>query len=181
MRVRLVLVSILLILVLAGCTNAETLTTNSNGGVYEITHNIPVKNLGDASAYWNTDWKGQASQLYDEILTTNTQYLQNHRYIPWQTDCNDMAIEVWERLSSRGIVTLIVVGNLEISHEAFVDCNHAWLMVYSGEGSAAALETTRGKIYTWEDTQTYPNLKQYWEGFTYEKPSDLRADFKQRW
>ena len=92
-----------------------------------------------------------------------------------------MAADIWEILAGKGIISLIVVGNLEMAQESYADCNHAWLIIYSGEGSAAALETTCGEVYTWQDTEVDPNLKQYWEGFIYEKPFDLWQDFGQRW
>ena len=168
-------------MVFSACTNAEAVTRCSTPSGDKTTHIIPIEKLGDAFIYWNTDWKGRASQLYDEISAVNTLYFQTHRYVPGETDCNDMVIEVWNRLISQEIFSLIVVGNLEMSQEAFVDCNHAWLMVYSGEGSAAVVEATSGQIYTWEDAQVHPQLKQYWEGVIYETPSELRADFKERW
>jgi hypothetical protein len=92
-----------------------------------------------------------------------------------------MAADIWEVLASRGIVSLIVAGNLEMVRESFLECNHAWLIVYSGEGSAAALEVTTGRTYRWEDTLDNGRLRQYWEGFIYEKPFDLSADFVGRW
>ncbi|HEY48894.1 MAG TPA: hypothetical protein G4O13_02460 [Dehalococcoidia bacterium] len=150
-------------------------------GAYWPTHNIPIEELGNASAYWNVDWEGRAAQLYEEILAVNTQYFQTHTYVHGKTDCNDMVCEIWGILKSRGIISLIAVGKLEMSQESFLDCDHAWLMVYSGEGSAAALEATSGRIYTWQDAGADPALKQYWEGFIYEEPSDLREDFEERW
>jgi len=169
------------LLVLSACTSTEVVTRCPTQSFYETIHIIQIEKLGNASEYWNVDWKGHASQLYDEISAVNTLYFQTHRYIPGETDCNDMAIEVWNRLISRGIISLIVVGNLDMSQESFVDCNHTWLIVYSGEGSAAVVEATSGEIYIWEDAQVYPCLKQYWEGFIYETPSGLRADFQERW
>ena len=181
MRSLVPLVLILPMLAAAGCSSTESIVPDSATGAGKVTRSIPMEDLGDAVAYWNTDWKGQARQLYQEIQAINRQYFQTHRYVPWQTDCNDMAVDVWDRLNSRGIVSLIVVGNLELSHEAFADCNHAWLMVYSGEGSSAAVEPTRGEVFTWEHSRAYPGLEQYWEGFAYETPSELWADFVRRW
>jgi len=54
-------------------------------------------------------------------------------------------------------------------------------MVYSGEGSAAVMELVSGRVYVWEDVRINPQLRQYWEGFVYEKPSDLLADFQERY
>ena len=92
-----------------------------------------------------------------------------------------MAADIWRELASEGIVSLIVVGNLEMARESFSECNHAWLIVYNGEGSAAALEVTTGRTYRWEDTLNNSRLTQYWEGFIYDKPSDVSEDFAERW
>ena len=178
--VRFFLVLVLLTLVFAACTNIEAVTPSLTSTVDE-THNIRVEHLGDASDYWNTDWKGRASQLYAEILAVTILYSKTHRYIPGKTDCNDMVVDIWDCLADREIVSLIVVGNPKMSRETFVDCSHTWLMVYSGEGSAVALETTTGHVYTWKVAEVYPSLKQYWEGFVYQEPADLGADFKERW
>ena len=179
--VRLILVSVLAISTFVSCSSAETSVSAPNTGVFEATHNIPIENLGDAFQYWNLDWKERAPQLYGEIIAVNTLYTQSHTYILGQTDCDDMAASIWETLAAKGIISLIVVGNLEMAQESSNDCNHAWLMIYSGDGSAAALETTNGEVYTWQDTEAEPWLEQYWEGFIYEKPSDLWRDFRDWW
>jgi hypothetical protein len=68
-----------------------------------------------------------------------------------------------------------------MTQEGFGDCDHAWLMFYSAEGSAVAVETTTGRTYTWEDARANCRLRQYWEGFAYDNPSDLWTDFSERW
>jgi len=138
-------------------------------------------NLGDASQYWNTDWRGRPSELYEEILTLTIPYFQTCKYVFGEKDCNDMAVDAWQELLNREIISLIAVGNLEKSYESFLECNHAWLIVYNGEGSAAVMDLVRGKVYVWEDVRSNPQLRQYWEGFVYENPSDLFTDFKERW
>ena len=175
---RLIVISLLAIAIFASCSSADNLVSTPTTGIFGATHNIPGEDLGDASQYWNLDWKGRSPQLYGEIVAVNALYTQSHTYIPGQTDCDDMAADIWETLAGQGIISLIIVGNLEMAQESFNDCNHAWLMIYGGEGSAAALETTNGGVYTWQDTEVEPRLKQYWEGFIYEKPSDLWRDFK---
>lgn|GEM_PF-3809492 len=177
---RLVLISLLIIATFVSCSSADSLAPTTNTESFGATHNIPIGNLGDACQYWNLDWVGRAPQLYGEIVTVNALYTRSHTYILGQTECDDMAADIWEMLAGKGIISLIAVGNLEMAEESYADCNHAWLIIYSGEGSAAALETTCGEVYTWQDTEVDPNLKQYWEGFIYEKPSDLWQDFKEQ-
>ena len=165
---------------LASCTGMED-ETDSPVLTGSENHYIPLADLGNASRYWNTTWLGYSSELYDEILALTTNYFQTHKYVFGESDCNDMAVDVWQKLIDKEIISLIVVGNLEKSYETFLECNHAWLMVYSSEGSAAAMDLVRGKVYIWEDVRTNPQLRQYWEGFVYESPSDLLGDFKERW
>jgi len=171
---------LVLFLFLASCADIENKASSATIASSE-THYIPLADLGDASLYWNTVWLGRSSELYDEIITLTTSYFKIHKYVYRESDCNDMAIDIWQKLVDRNIKSLIVVGNLEKSYETFLECNHAWLMVYSSEGSAAALDLVRGKVFIWENVRTNPQLRQYWEGFVYESPSDLLEDFEERW
>ena len=78
----------------ASCTNiiAESsslvLTTSK-------THDISRADLENASQYWNTNWRGRSSELYDEILALAITYFQTHKYVFRSTDCNDMVVDVW--------------------------------------------------------------------------------------
>jgi hypothetical protein len=161
-------VMVLLALLLAGCS--------VNGTSY-----IPAANLGNADEYWNVGWQGQATGLYQTVRAFIIDYSQIHDYVFGESDCNDMVVEIWDDLNNQGILSLIVVGNLEMSGESFEECNHAWLMVYSGEGAAVALDPSCGGVYRWEDTGEHPYLKQYWEGIIYQNPTDLWNDFQERW
>jgi len=142
---------------------------------------IPATDLGDAGQYWNARWRGQATELYNTARAFISQYSQTHDYVFGESDCNDMVVEIWDDLNSQGIISLIVVGNVKMSQETFEECNHAWLMVYSGEGAAVALDPSCSGVYRWEDTREHPYLKQYWEGIVYENPDDLCNDFQERW
>lgn len=178
---RLLLGSVLALLTAVSCSGARTSISAPGAETSGALHSVPLEVLGNASAYWNPGWEGQAPRLYAEIAAANTLYHRTHTYVPGETDCNDMAADIWESLAGRGIVSLIVAGNLEATRESFAECNHAWLVVYSGEGAAAALEVTSGRTYTWEDTLDNAALRQYWEGFVYASPSDLAEDFDGRW
>jgi hypothetical protein len=142
---------------------------------------IPFSELGDASPYWNTAWLGNSSVLHDEIIAITIEYDKTHKYVFGEYDCSDMTVDLWQMLSERDIISLIVVGNLDKSDETFLECNHAWLTVYSGTGAAAAIDLTRGRVITWEDVRNAPQLGQYWEGFVYQNPSYLKDDFRERW
>jgi hypothetical protein len=163
-----------------GCSSV-TAETSSHVLNTPKTYYIDFADLGDASKYWNTDWRGRSTELYDEILALTTRYFKTRKYVFGKTDCNDMAVDAWQELLNREIKSLITVGNLEKSHESFLECNHAWLIVYNSEGSAAVIDLVRSTVYVWEDVRDNPQLRQYWEGFAYENPSDLITDFRERW
>ena len=171
---------LILLIPLTGCASVIA-ETSSHVLTTPKAYYIDIADLGDASQYWNTDWRGRSTELYDEILALTSRYSQTHKYVFGETDCNDMAVDAWQELLNREIISLIAVGNLEKSYESFLECNHAWLIVYNSEGSAAAMDLVRGKVYIWEDVRNNPQLKQYWEGFIYENPSDLFTDFGERW
>ena len=181
MTIRIVFsILILLTLLLAGCKGSDTNLRHQLPPVSQTNYIVSTE-LGDAAEYWNVQWQGQAAELHQNLLTLTRQYSQTHEYVFGESDCNDMAIDIWNDLTSRGITSLIVVGNLDMSREPFADCNHAWLIVYNGEGAAAVLDPSCGSVYCWEDTRTYPYLKQYWEGIVYQNPTSLWNDFQKRW
>ncbi|HEY94914.1 MAG TPA: hypothetical protein G4O15_08255 [Dehalococcoidia bacterium] len=171
---------ILLLMSITSCKDrveeADLLTDTNSENRY-----IPFTELGNASLYWNTTWLDHSSTLYDEITAITKNYFKTHEYVFCEFDCNDMAVDFWKLLVDRDIISLIVVGNLEKSHETFLECNHTWLTVYSGEGAAAVIDIARGKVFIWEDVRKTPQLGQYWEGFVYQNPLYLLDDFRERW
>jgi hypothetical protein len=46
-------------------------------------------------------------------------------------DCDDSALFMYEYFTSKGYECTIVVGNLEIENETFLECKHIWVMVTS--------------------------------------------------
>ena len=79
------------------------------------------------------------------------------------------------------IVSIIAIGNLDMDRETFGECDRSWLMIPTKEGRAFALEPTNGQVYLGKDIKLIPKLRQYWSGYYYTKPSDLKADIKDRW
>jgi hypothetical protein len=176
MTIRIALPVMVSLALLTGCSGTGTSLHNQVQTSYILT-----TDLGDAGDYWNVNWQEQSAGLYHALQAFIIDYSRTHDYVFGESDCNDMVVEIWDSLNSQGILSLIVVGNLEMSHEPFEECNHAWLMVYNGEGTAAALDPSRGGVYRWEDTREHPYLKQYWEGIVYADPTGLCNDFQQRW
>lgn len=140
-------------------------------------YNTSLKEIKSNPAYWNMAWKEQDYELQEIVQDVNDLYFETHTYVEGETDCNDMACDVWNMLLSKGITSIIVIGNLDLEEENFAECNHAWLWVYNSTGTPFALEPTNGELIFAEN----PEANQYGEGFFYTKPSDLRADIGKRW
>ncbi|MBN1368789.1 MAG: hypothetical protein JW954_00955 [Dehalococcoidaceae bacterium] len=140
-----------------------------------------IQSFRGFEAYWNRDWESDASGFYSRIAGIVSEYKQMTADAPAEFDCNDLAVGFWRVLEDNGINVLLAAGNLERTNETFTDCNHAWLIIYNGQGAAAAIETTTGSIYVWEQVSVRVQLKQYWEAFLYPNPEDMTADFSQRW
>lgn len=136
------------------------------------THNLSPGALTD---YWNLAWEN--ADLQKTAQEVNAAYYQWHYYIKGQTDCNDMAVDIWDMLRKRGILSLIAYGNIEMNDEPWSQCNHVWIVILNSSGKAFALEPTNGQLYFKGDA----NSKQYMENFLYGLPSDLRADLGSRW
>lgn len=158
----------------------QATTVDVTPSTYRPTHNLENSELHNPT-YWNTTWTGSAYELQKKVKLINAQYFQTHTYIKGETDCNDMAVDIWNMLLTEGIRSIIVIGNLDKNAESFAECNHAWIIIPNKGGSYFALEPTNGKCYSKRHIRDNPRLKQYWEGFFYKLPSDLRADIKERW
>jgi len=164
-----------------GCGVSEPETPIPEVQAYNPTHITRLEEIHSNPAYWNMAWEGMDYELQQTTREINSLYFETHTYVEGETDCNDMAIDIWNMLQTQGITSIIVFGSLESTGETFAECNHAWLLIYNSEGGAFALEPTNGELYFAEDVEQYPELEQYWAGYFYTKPSDLRADLKERW
>ena len=144
-------------------------------------HNISQIQIDTTPAYWNLSWQNSFPAMLQKAIDINKQYFKTHTYIANQTDCNDMAIDIWNQLGTAGIVSIIVAGNLSLPNYTFDQCNHAWLLILTlpkgqTKPAAIALECTNSQVYGINQT-----AKPYWTGFFYSNPANLRADLKDRW
>lgn len=151
-----------------------------------LRHDILINEITNNSVYWNLPWQGKTGDLINVARETNLQYLQTHTYIANETDCNDMAIDMWNMLWTQGIRSIIVLGNINQDTYAFDQCNHTWLLIFHLERDAASpwnlpLEPTNGEIYFRDDVVRNPQLDRYSTGFYYIQPSDLREDLGENW
>lgn len=139
------------------------------------THKLSQEEISGSTTYWNMAWDD--AELQQTAKDVNTAYFEWHTYIAGETDCNDMAVDIWDMLKRQGIISLIATGNLKLDNETFVQCDHAWLVILNSSGKAFALEPTNGQLYFKGDAIA----EQYMHFFIYAKPSDLRADLGSRW
>jgi len=122
-------------------------------------------------------WSGREYEWQWKVEEIGRTYHSTHTYIPGQTDCNDMAVDLWNMLFTAQIKSVIVVGNLNMVGETFSECDHAWLYVFNHEGKYCVLEPTTGEVIYGSN----PQFGAYEEGYIYERPSDLWADLKKKW
>jgi hypothetical protein len=69
-------------------------------------------------------------------------------------DCDDSTLETYRYFQARGIDSTSIVGNLDMDGEGYMECNHVWLLVRSGDREIA---------YDWG----IPRFdRQHYEGYT---------------
>lgn len=52
-------------------------------------------------------------------------------------DCDDSALAMYQHFQSLGIESTPIIGNLKMDGEAYMESNHVWLLVKSGDGEIA--------------------------------------------
>ena len=78
-------------------------------------------------------------------------------------DCDDGALAMYQYFESLGIEATPIIGNLKTSGEAYMESNHVWLLVKSGEKEIA---------YDW-GTPRFD--RQHYEGYTISLDYLMRA------
>ena len=69
-------------------------------------------------------------------------------------DCDDGALSMYRHFQRLGIEATPIVGNLSLRGEEYLECDHIWLLVESGEKRIA---------YDWGEPQFD---RQHYEGYT---------------
>ncbi len=140
-------------------------------------HALSPSNVLGNPKFRSLAWSGREYEWQWKVEDIGRSYHSSHTYIPNETDCNDMAVDLWNMLFTAQIKSAIVVGNLNMVGETFSECDHAWLYVFDPEGKYCVLEPTTGEVIYGSN----PDFGPYREGYIYEKPSDLWADLKKKW
>lgn len=52
-------------------------------------------------------------------------------------DCDDSALAMYRHFESQGIKAWPIIGNLDANGEAYMECNHVWLLVGNGDRKIA--------------------------------------------
>ena len=132
---------------------------------------VPVSTV-EKPALKNPHWDD--SELYEKLKEINWANYMDSVYMVTEYDCNDLSVTVWNRLHNEAITSVIVLGNLDIDGATWSETNHCWLIVLS-QTKLYAVECTNGSVYP------YKGHEQYFAGFFYLKPSELRDDLGYRW
>jgi len=145
--------------------------------------------IADDSSFWN---KRQDIDKFLENLLSRTgiisEYDIGRAFASGGTwDAIDLTKSYWEKLKDNGIISVIVVGNLDLHGETFSECNHSWLLVFYTDWESDGWSKTKPLgILIFEPTQRYsfvihivPEASiQYQEGYFYISPSELEADIE---
>jgi hypothetical protein len=143
-------------------------------------HAISFSDTQDNPDFMSVTWKDKDYELQQKVISIGKQYNKSHTYIANETDCNDMAVDLWNMLFTQGIRAAIVIGNIDNEYATFEDTNHAWLYVFDDEAKYFILEPTTGEVF-FKDSVDKNVLKKYYPGWIYKKPSDLWLDLKKKW
>jgi len=123
--------------------------------------------------YWNLHLDN--SSLRSTVSSIRDEYFDTHDYVLGESDLHEMVLDIWEMLKAEDITSYIILGNQSLEYESFQQCNYAWLLIF-GRSSSFALDCETGSVRSrgWRGSSS--SYSQYWEGYIYLYPSDLRAD-----
>jgi len=115
----------------------QDLTSSDRSVTQPIPTTTPVrpehdlqKSERDSPIYINYD----ADAAEEAVMDVCSEYKDSLVYIQGETDCNDMAIYLWNMLQKKGVKTLLVIGTPDGGHTPFADCDHAWLACDTPDG-----------------------------------------------
>lgn len=139
------------------------------------------------STFWN---KSQDIDKYLDKLLSGSE-ISEYDIQKWLSsgawNAIDLTKSYWETLKRNGIVSVIVVGNLDLHDEALSESNHSWLLVFYNDWDKDGWSKTKPpSTLIFEPTQRYsfvmhiaPDASiQYQEGYFYTSPSELEAKIK---
>jgi len=131
------------------------------------------KSERDSPIYINYD----ADAAEEAVMDVCSEYKDSLVYIEGETDCNDMAIYLWNMLQKRGVKTLLVLGTLDGGPTPFADCNHAWLACDTPDGYMYIEPTVPmviygNCVYTFRTQDEIDTYMESWEEESYRENRD---------
>jgi len=144
--------------------------------------------VGD-SRFWNKHQ--DIDKYFDKLLSGSDEfsgYDMKNLFRLGEWDAIDRTTLYWEKLKDNGIISVIVVGNLDLHGETLSESNHSWLLVFYKDWDKDGWSKTKPlRALIFEPTQRYsivihipPDTSiQYKEGYFYASPFELEADIKE--
>ncbi|MHC1623036.1 MAG: hypothetical protein ACXQTR_00400 [Candidatus Methanospirareceae archaeon] len=113
----------------------------------------------------------------ESITDVCSEYKDSLVYMQGETDCNDMAVYLWNMLQKRGVKTLLVLGTTDGEYTPFADCNHVWLACDTPDGYIHIEPTVPMAIYsncvhTFRTQDEIDAYMESWEEESYRKSRD---------
>ncbi len=140
------------------------------------------------SGFWNK--RQDVDKYLDTLLSLEgkiSDYDLRTFFRASEWDSVDLTKMYWEELKDNGIISVIVVGNLDLHGEAFSESNHSWLLVFYKDYDENGWSKTKPLgLLIFEPTQRYsyvihihPDMSlQYREGYFYTSPFELEAEME---
>jgi hypothetical protein len=113
----------------------------------------------------------------EAITDVCSEYKDSLVYMQGETDCNDMAVYLWNMLQKRGVKTLLVIGTPDGEYTPFADCDHAWLACNTPDGNIHIEPTVPMVIYSNCVHTTQDEIDAYMESWEEESYREIRDDY----
>lgn len=118
-----------------------------------------------------------ADATEEAIIDVCSEYKDSLVYMRGETDCNDMAVYLWNMLQKRGVKTLLVIGTPDGEYTPFDECDHAWLACDTPDGYIHIEPTVPmviygNCVYTFRTQDEIDAYMESWEEESYRKNRD---------
>ncbi len=164
--------------ILVGLTNpgVKGLLAGLRFSPVEIT-GVTQEEIGGSAAY---------AARVDEVRNMTEGYYGTHLYLVDVYDCDQMASDLWNQLTARGLNAKLVMGNVMKDVKSIDDINHAWVIVEIYPGAWLALDPCTGstvfnKWSLWVKSYGRPDLTmeatvsgaRYYHGMVFDNPQEM--------
>ena len=144
----LMVVIVVIVVIGFGVVGFALLFSGDDVTVTETTHIRPEYNLQKSERDTPTYINYNVDAAEEAIMDVCSEYKDSLVYMRGETDCNDMAIYLWNMLQKEGVKTLLVIGTPDGGHTPFAACDHAWLSCNTPDGYIYIEPTVPMVIYS---------------------------------